>query len=82
MEIAIKQANKESRMTRTVKSDLTRDLLSQGDMRGAIREQCIAPCDSKTSRDNGYLFNENTEPIIHTCEEDEVVHRWRKQNVM
>lgn len=81
-EIAIKQANKQSRMTRTVKSDLTGDLLSQGDTWGIIREDCITLYDSKSPGDNGYLFNESAEQKMHTRDVEEVVPRRRKENLM
>lgn len=51
-EVAVKQTNRQSRMMGTVKRDLNGDLLTQGDMRGTMREQCIAPCGGKIPRDN------------------------------
>lgn len=71
-EIAVQQSNRQSRMTRTGKSNFTGDLLSQGDLRVTAREQCIVPCGSKLPRDNGHVFHESVEQIIHTCEMDEL----------
>lgn len=55
------ETNKKSKMLGTVKNDVSGDLLSQGDMSETISEWCVAPCDSKMSRDNSYLLNKNVE---------------------